>query len=360
MLVYLSVMLMCCILLYAMRNEGNKKIPLAVAFGLIWLMVSLQDGWGGDHGAYVEYFNWFKGQSFQDILTDDSHGEIGYKLMMSIMPTQHFGLVVGIGIWCFAMAFLFYHFVPQKWWFFAILFVFFDKPILMGMVGSYLRMALANAFLIFAVYYIWKKKKIVSVISIIIGSLFHKSVLLFLPLIFVGQGRNKIPLPGMLGVFAAIAIFFMIMPSAWTDLVESIIFGSDMFESYEYYFENQEAIQFKGISLILLFYWIFLLSKLSNEKNLNGNEYLMVYFAMIRIAFDLLPAVGLSTRFFYYMDVYFFAGMMCVMNRLPKNDTVSKLALAATLLLMFWFTGFRVYSRTPFFIEHWATYNLIF
>lgn len=359
MIVYLSVMFLCCILLYATRNNKNKVSPLAIAFGLIWLMVSLQDGWGGDYDAYIKYFDWYKGQMFNDILVDESHGDIGYKVLMWLMPTPHYGLVLGFGIWCFAAAFFFYHFVPQKWWFFAILFVFFDKAILMGMVASYLRMALANAFLIFCVYFVWKKKRLRSILLLLIGSLFHKSVLFLFPMIFVGQGRNKVRLPFMLGLFVIFAVFFMIMPSAWTDLVESIIFGNDIFEGYQYYLEGQGAVKTKGASLIIIFYWVYLLSMTSNEKALDGKEYLMIYYALIRIAFALLPAVGLSTRFFYYIDLYFFAGMMCVMNRLPKNS-IHKYGVAFTLLIMFWYFVFHAYSKTSFFIDRWGTYNPIF
>ena len=360
MLVYLSVMFLCCILLYAMRNDDNKKRPLAIAFGLIWLMISLQDGWGGDHDAYVMFFDQLKGMSFRDLLADDTHGEIGYKIVMSLMPSAHFGMVVGIGVWCFAMAFFFYHFVPQKWWFFAILFVFLDKAIMMGMVASFLRMAIANTFLIFAVYNIWNRKRWMAALLIGLGSLFHLSVLFFLPIIFVGQGKNRIQLPVVLGIFAGITIFFMISPSSWFDLVETVITGSDAFEQYEYYLENQDAVQFKGVTLLIVFYWVYLLAKITNQSKLEGKEYLMMYLALIRIAFDLLPAVGLSTRFFYFIDIYFFAGMMTVLNRLPQKDYVNKAAVIATLLLMFWFTGFRVYARSEFFLLHWATYNPIF
>lgn len=359
MLVYLAVMIFCCILLYAMRNNNNKIIPLALSFGAIWLMVSLQDGWGGDHDAYEMLFDQIQGLGYRDLLLDDSHGEIGYKLLMSMMPSSHAGMVLGMGIWCYAMAFFFYHFVPQKWWFFAILFVFLDRAILMGMIASYSRMAIACSFLIFAVYNVLKNKRLRAIAIIILAALFHKSVLFMIPLVFVGKNYNKIQMPIMIGIFVFITLFSMLSPSSWIGFVESIVSSVDALDNYSIYFEETPDIAIKGLVLLILFYWIYLLSKGTQERGLGNAEYLVMYYALIRIAFDLLPAFGLSTRFFYFIDIYFLAGMMALMNRLPKND-IHKWGIAVTLLLIFWFTGFRVYASSVFYLQHWATYNFIF
>ncbi len=153
MFVYLAVMVLCCIFLYTMRNNSNKILPLTISFGLIWVMIALQDGWGGDHDSYVYYYNIYKGMSLSDLLSDDSHGAIGYKVFLSMMPSPHFAMAVGMAIWCCSLAFLFYHFIPQKWWFLAILFVFIDRAIMMGAISSYPRMAIAQSFLVFAFYF---------------------------------------------------------------------------------------------------------------------------------------------------------------------------------------------------------------
>lgn len=360
MLVYLAVMIMCSILLYATRNNNNKVTPLAITFGMIWLMIALQDGWGGDHNSYVVAFEHFWGMSLEDVLLDEYHGESGYRILLWLMPDSYTGLVLGMAIWCFSLAFFFYHFIPQKWWFLAILFVFFDKAILMGMVASFLRMALANSFLIFAFYLLCKRRKIIfPILLIVAGSFFHKSVLFMTPLVFIKARPFKIPYQHLLTGFVILAFIMMIFPSSWISFVENLVTSVDEFSGYEYYLEDQDTVQVKGVSLIVLFYWVYLLARQTNSKTLSGAEYFVLYVALFRIAFDILPAVGLSTRMFYYLDIYFFAGMMCVMNQLPKNS-VHIYGIALTLLLMFWFFGFHAYSKTPFFREHWAFYNFVF
>lgn len=360
MYVYLSVMILCCILLYVMQNDKNKIRPLAIVFSLIWLMLALQEGWGGDYEAYVFIFNQLKGESYANVLlSDEIHGEIAFKVLLWLMPSPHAGMVLGMGIWCIAMAFFFYHFVPQKWWWFAILFVFFDKAILMGMTASFLRMAIASSLLIFAVYYVVKGKRILSIGLIILGSLFHLSVLLMLPLVFVGHHYNKLSLPAVMGIFVAITLVAIVSPSSWIGLVEGIFMNIETFETYQYYFEESTQTGTKGLVLIVLFYWIYWLARYSSNKGYDDKEYLVLYYALIRIAFELLPAVGLSSRIFYYMDIYYFAGMMCVLNRMQKHD-IYKYGIIITLLYIFAFDGFRLYTHSEKFLLHWINYNFIF
>lgn len=360
MIVYLSVMLVCCILLYAMRNDSNKKKPLAIVFGIIWLMLALQEGWGGDYQGYVYHFNEIKPLSFKDVLVDDSHGEVGYKILLWIMPNFHTWFVVTIGIWCFALAFFFYHFVPQKWWFLAILFVFFDRAILMGMVSSFSRMAIANTFLFFVFYLVSKEKnKWLSALLIFGGSFFHRSVLIMAPFIFLSPKRIKLSSSTLIGIFVGLVLLTGLTPSTWTNFVDTIISSLDTFSEYNIYLEDKQQAGFRGLSLLVFFYWIYLLVHYAKNNKYEGYEYFMMKLALVRIAFDLLPAIGLSTRFFYYIDIYFFAGMMCVMNRLPQKDP-HRWGIAITLLMMFWYMGYHQYAATEFFKLRWGTYNFFF
>ena len=179
------------------------------------------------------------------------------------------------------------------------------------------------------------------------------------PLLFLRPKYIKNTFPTLVGAFVLLTIFMMVSPSSWISFVDNIITSFDTFSSYEIYLEEQSKIQFKGITLIIISYWVYLLARQTNNNNLNGSEYLVMKMALVRIAFDLLPAVGMSTRFFYYIDAYFFAGMMVVLSRLPKND-VNKWILAISLLIMFWYSGYRPYMMREECIAIWGTYNFYF
>ena len=142
-------------------------------------------------------------------------------------------------------------------------------------------------------------------------------------------------------------------------LVEGIFMNIGTLETYQYYFEESTQTGTKGLVLIVLFYWIYWLARYSSNKGYDDKEYLVLYYALIRIAFELLPAVGLSSRIFYYMDIYFFAGMMCVLNKMPAKD-MHKYGIIISLLYIFAFDGYRLYMHSESFILHWAKYNLIF
>lgn len=359
MSVYLTVLFICCIILFATRNNNNKVAPLAISFGLIWAMVSLQRGWGGDFGFYFFNFEYQKGQSFHDLLVDDEHGEIGYKLFMSVMPSFQIGFAAAMAIWCFSVAFFFYHFVPQKWWFFAILFVFFDRPILMGMISSFPRMAIANSFLVFAIYLFKIKERRWGLLLLVPAFFFHKSVLFLLILFLLPTKPLKGKSMALVFLVLLFVIAVMFMPSLWVNLGQSLIEGVDAISNYSSYFDDAQTFERRGLSLLVLGYWVYLLVKFGMEDGLSKTEYLLIMCALVRIAFNMLPDLGMSVRFYYFIDLYFFAGMACIIDRLPKNDP-NRWGVALTLLFVFWFLGFQKYTSTPHFIEHWATYNFIF
>lgn len=359
MIVYRIVMILCCILLYVMRNDSNKVKPLVFTFGLIFLMIALQQGWGGDFDYYFEHFDYIKGLGFFDLLKDDTHGEMGYKIFMWIMPSYQAGFAAAVAIWCFTVAFFFYHFVPQKWWFFAILFIFWDRPILMGMVASFARMGLANVFLIYSLYLVSQGKRWQAVLAFIPACFFHKSVLLLTVTLLLPIKQIKGLSKGLIILILLFVILTWFAPSLWVGLGESLVSEVEVLSDYSGYLDNDNSFQMRGISLLVFGYWIYLLIKYVNKESLSTFEYLMLYCALVRIIFNLLPAVGLSVRFFYFIDLHFFAGMMCLMNRLPKGD-VNRWGVALSLIAMFWFMQFHIFLSSPFCQEHWNFYNFIF
>lgn len=351
-------MILCCVLLYAMRNERNKVTPLAVSFGLIWLMISLQQGWGGDFEYYFQHYDMIHGMSFRDILEDDTHGEVGYKLFMSIMPTFQIGFAIAMAIWCFSVAFFFYHFVPQKWWFFAILFVFWDRPIMMGMISSFARMAIANSLLIFALYLVKVKNKLLGLLLLAPAFYFHKSVLFLLVLFFLPDKPIRGLSKGLVVALLLMVLMSWAAPSVFVDFTQNLISDVESLSDYSSYFEYAQSFQMRGLSLIVIGYWIFLLINRGLKEGYTNLDYLLFYCAIVRVVFNMLPDLGMSVRFYYFIDLYFFAGMMCLMDSFPKGSS-HRYGLALTLILMFWFMGYHKFLSDPFFLEHWNFYNFI-
>ncbi len=79
-----------------------------------------------------------------------------------------------------------------------------------------------------------------------------------------------------------------------------------------------------------------------------------MYMALIQIAFSFLPSVGLSGRFYYYINYGFFAGMMVLLEKEKKE--AFRLIIILSLIVVFG-KQFLTFSRTPYFAEHWLHYH---
>ena len=360
MLVYFSILIICCVICFVTQNNDSPKRTLCVLFGLIWCMIAFQEGWGGDYMSYVNSFDYLKGQSISDLLVDDSHGEVGYKIFLSLCPSYRISFWIGILIYCVGLAFFFYKFVPRRWWPLMLFFLFVDRPMMMGAISSYPRMAIANAALIFSYYFLSKGNRIGYIAIVFLAMFFHKSIFFLLPFFFVKGDPIKISLSKGMIVCVLIAFLSILMPSTWVSIVDNILSGVSELEDYAlHYIDSTQNNDTKGISLIFQFYWVYLLLRLLRDGSLDTTEYIILKFALIRIVFDLLPAIGMSVRVFYYLDYAFFAGMMVVLSHMSNKDS-NKWALIVSLLIMYFYFGFMTFSKDPFWIASWAKYHYIF
>lgn len=362
MIVYFSILLVCSMIMFFTRfNTGDEKKILGICFGIIWAMISLQQGWGGDFYSYFRDYESIKSLSFSEIFTDESlHGEAGYKLVTWLFPSYQLSFAFGMAIYCIALAFFFYHFVPRKMWWLCLVFFAIDRPIFMGAIASFLRMAVANACLIFGYYFIVNEKRLYYALVIILGAFFHTSVLMMLPFVFVKPKQfTKSPFV-ILGCMFIITVLSMIFPSTWINTIDTVLNSFDTFGDYARQLEELDLSnnESKGITLLIEFLWGFFLAKAVCKPDFTKEEYLALYFAIFRVLFDLLPGFGLSVRVYYYVDYIFLAGIMVALNK--EQNQVLKAGVLLGLFLIIFFVKFLNFAGSDFYQDRWNFYNLIF
>ena len=355
MIVYFSVLAFIILICFLNDDKGNGKLPLGISILAIYLMISFQAGWGGDWEAYNNSFDYYHGMSLKEILSEGRRqNEIGYKLAFSIIPSYTMLKFIFSAWYCFALYVLFYNFMPRKWWSLAFFFLFINRPLLMGGLCAVARTGFAAASFIIGMYFLAKGQRRYFIVILLIASMFHTSALLLLPLLLVPSKSIKIDAFAGVIIFAAIFLLFLIIPSVWTNFVESLIIGSDTFNEYEFYLDADNGERQLSMLLPFTFLWVYELFVYSKKANYSKNDYLMMNMALIQIIFSFLPSVGLSNRFYYYLNYVFFAGMMVLLDKV-ENETAKRITIIS-LILVFG-KQFLTFYRTTYFAEHWLYYH---
>jgi hypothetical protein len=317
-------------------------------------MISFQAGWGGDWEAYNNLFDFYHGMTLTEVLMDDARWELGFKLAFSVMPSYDVMKFIFSAWYCFALFMLFYFFIPRKWWPLGFVFLFFNRPLLMGGLTAIARTGFAVGAFIIGMYYLAKGKKWWYVILLVIASFFHRSSLLFLPFVLIPtKSKNFNPFYGiaiLLGIFG----FSIVMPSAWGDVVGYALGGLDTFEEYSDYLAAGSKMSDISILIIFSFFWSYMLLLHTNRPRYSKNEYLVMYIALAQIVFSLLPELGMAARIYYYLNYAFFAGILVLVDK-EKNQTLRWLVILSILFV--YGKRFITFYNTPYFAEHWLIYT---
>ena len=352
--VYFSVLFFIILICLLSNGKGDGKWPLGISILAIYLMISFQAGWGGDWDNYNKAFDHFQGMSFNELLEDEWHGEIGYKVSFAFLPSYESVKFVFSAWYCLGLFVLFYHFIPRRWWPLGFFFLFINRPLLMGGISAIARTGFAVASFIIGLYFLSKDKKWIYLLILIIASLFHTSALFFIPIVLIPTKSVKIN--GWIGVsiFFGIFLLFLIVPSIWVEFVESLVSSLDVFDEYDLYFE--EGVKERSFSLLLpfTFFWIYELFVYSRNTTYSPSDYLVMKVALVQIAFSFLPEVGLAARFYYYLNYGFFAAMMVLLEK-EKQQSIRWL-LIASLIIVFG-KSFMTFYWTPYFADYWLHYH---
>lgn len=165
----------------------------------------------------------------------------------------------------------------------------FTSTSLFGYVNV-LRQSIAGGFFLIALGYQEKKEKIKIIISLILGFLFHQSIVFYF-LIFIPYFRKKYinlkKIKKLLGIFLA-SVISIIIPY--------FFIWNYKFNQYFFIMETNNSFYLKvGILMILYLY----LLKENFNKNMEFILYISILIVILFIRFELL-----GSRLIYYINVY--------------------------------------------------------
>lgn len=294
---------------------------------LVFLFMAFRQDFTPDYWAYEAVFNSIHANGFDDKL----YSEIGYQFLNIILPSYRMVIVVVTLLYCSGIYIIFKTFIPSRYWSLAFIFVFID-PFAFLIPISAIRNTVALAAFLWGVYFLSKKQKIPYIILILLGSLFHASILVFIPLIFFSPSRVHSNALVLTLFFAVYVILSAVTPRIWWDSVMLLISQTDSLSRYSSYVGEVLGTS-RGLSYLLLFFMIFFNLKALSVQNLAPNEYLCLKLALLWFIVVFSPSVGMTSRYFIYVDLLLFAAVPVVMQHM--NSRLLKYTYASGVFLYF-------------------------
>jgi hypothetical protein len=222
-------------------------------------------------------------------------------------------------------------------------------PILITVMSmGYVAQSVALAFLMLAYVQFIKEGVIFFIICILIGAMFHPSVIVFLPMILLSFFNTKklsiFILAGILGI-----IFYVFFDTILNKMIENYI--DDKLESKGYLYRSL----FNFISIFVFFIFI-------NKKKLEKNYKILFYFFSISSSLLLLLYfAGLTSTGVDRMALYLIPIQILIINKFLNNYSVNSRKIVSFIFFIIYFTYMLVWFNFSNFSSYWMPYkNILF
>lgn len=315
-------------------NETALKVTLIFsALPLIILTGLKHQKVGTDTGTYIWYFNRTKTFSdFSQRVADQ--GESGYWLLnfLGHKLTDNYFIL-----------FTFSAIIIAACYFYSIK-VFNLKTLSLAsllLIGPYYfqlngnRQAIAIAIFAVSVIFIIKRQPIRYIFSIFIGFLFHKSMIICLPIYFIFKGEIKASKVAIILLgFILLLVFFQSFINIASDV-------DSRYSTYGAQLETRGGVVVSSFNVLLLIWFVF--CRKINARILATKTYdtLLVLYLLGALISILSVALGIDPSGFLRMSLYFiqmniFLLPMTILS-FRDNNTRYVITLAAVLLMTMYF-----------------------
>jgi len=339
-----------------LKSSGKSRNGLRISFLLIFIFLALRYQYGND---YVSYLNLFESINFGSKI-DFYIGQGGYELESGwillnyiFKPFGFFSLVIFTSfIYCICYYLFFVNYVPKKYYWLALIIFIFNPSFLLIQLSA-MRQSIAIILVILSFKFILKKRFIPYAFLILIAALFHKSVLIFLPVYFLKylnlSINNKLIL-----IFTIIYVFYVLNISLF--IPESGNFLSYIFERYESNFVIEDVSPNSGLGIIyqsiIFFFVLFFMRKQPPENQLMFNISI-IYLLLLPIG----SLINLSTRINYYFQ----SSILVVFPLIIKSIKFMPLKFVMTfVIIIYCLYNFIIFFKSPTWIDSYFSYQTIF
>jgi len=209
------------------------------------------------------------------------------------------------------------------------------------LIGPYLfqingtRQAIAIAIFTVSVHFIVKKQPLKYVISIVIGCMFHKSIIICLPLYFIFKGEIK---PKKIAIIIFCFLLFVVSFQTFISIASSI---DSKYSTYGDQREESGGVVVSSFN-ILLFIWFFLCRRVNSETLATRSYDILLALYLLGTLISLLSIIlkidpsGFLRISIYFIQFNMFLLPMTIIS-FKDNNTRYIITLAAVVLMSLYF-----------------------
>lgn len=353
------------IFLTRLEEKGKFKNGMMYGFVLITLLGILRYNYGNDYQSYHLLFNEFTSYTFswEDIMSNEYNREVGW-VVLNFLFKNIGGFFMMVAVLSIFQNIVFYRFIKnnvKKPWKALALSIYLLTPQLYLYSFSMMRQALAITFFLLAWEYMYKRRIIISLLILLLGSSVHSSCQLLLPFpfLFLLPLNNK-------KVIAVLYLIVFIALYASTQLLGDVFNSLASMEELDstssidlYIRENQNTVKF-GLGFILNIipyiagiWLLFVQGKSLTEKDVG--LILMALIGMLIVPFSLITQM--ISRFSIYFMAYGVAAMPLIYSKISNIRT--RQILLAIFVFMLVTSYFRFFVD-PVWQRHYSTFHTIF
>lgn len=192
---------------------------------------------------------------------------------------------------------------------------------------SMMRQSISIAICILSYHFIESKEYKKSILLMVIASLFHKTGIIFITILFMFRlfnNNNKRALTNMMYVVLAAALLVLISP-----FIDKII-GSSMYSSYLTYYENFKGFSFMSLvkKLFFVILWLFCVFKSKNREDSNIAWFgLLLSIISLFCVYESFTYSGMGRIGYYFTDLSNFIIIREFIKRFKQKKLVTMLLL---------------------------------
>tara|TARA_Y100000768_G_C23921031_1_gene654951 strand:- start:219 stop:1292 length:1074 start_codon:yes stop_codon:yes gene_type:complete len=335
-------------------SKNIESFFYLIIFFSLSIFIGLRHEVGGDWINYQLSYAYITKQNFKEFISSSvNYNEFGYKLIIFICNQLSNKYMFYISNYISAFIFLFFYINFIKNFNYKSLLFFFSIPYLIIVVSmGYTRQSIAIGFLLFGLLNLKKNQDIKFIFIILLGSMFHKTILFgltFLVIKHLNFKKDKIYLILLL-------IFFILIPLYINNFIE---LASN--------FLSQKKIETTGATIRLFINFLIAIIYFYIRKGWDNSFYnkkLMDYSMSLMIIFFFFSffLAGPIISAFDRISVYLFPfNLIVISNLITRINSNNGKVFCGFIVILFSYLFFLIWANYGGYSHHWFPYqNLLF